>query len=160
MNRWQWGVMQLLGKIHPRVWQTLWVLAKYANEKGECPIGIRVVRDELHLSQFHAERWLRLCREQEWFVEISQVVPVEVHLDRTQAPLTRRKVTTKILDPRIAKGLPVPGYEHPASGMKDIRRCIARVARRKHYLHWIRFNESMQKWEKKRERGKKRERKK
>ena len=146
INRWQAGVLKLMGKVHPSLWQLLWLLAETADDNGKTDVGRSAFVFRYQHSHFLASKWLRTARDTGWFTEQTNIVPIKVNAAGGGRPIDRRKYVTKILNPCILKGEPVPGYEMPAFACQDIRKVFKSCMRRKGYYYLIRYSRELQLW--------------
>ena len=160
MNRWQLGVMKMLGRVRPAVWQALWHLAETADEKGVTEAGEAQIIFRFACSREQAEVALRDAKNGNFYTLQEKVIPIKVSTAGGGRPIDRRRQVTKILNPIILKGEIPPQYQERACPMNDIRRVFKGCMRRKGYYYLIRYNRELQVWVRKTELYKVRYRKK
>lgn len=96
-NRYQAGLLKILGKIDPRIWTLLWHMCSDIDDRGVTTMGNLQLSYRTGWSELMVDMWLARAKDMGWFSHFIEYVPVEYKSIKYGKPLERRRQIFKLM---------------------------------------------------------------
>ena len=132
-NKYQDGLLKMVGKIDMRVWTVLWHISGDADKRGMSTMGELRLSYATGWSKTRCGRWLSKIRDMEWFDNVIVHEPQTMVLGGRGANLEARRIVYKKLSPSIPGGIIVPKNVIGSSIHTKTKYALFSLFRSRHY---------------------------